>query len=93
MTKPTRTAKGVGEVGKALREHIINVELLTVEMRKMLGEARSTLRSLHPFAPNSVLKVSVPYHMRDTTNDKHMSMDEILHRQIAEINALLGDER
>ena len=91
MTTKATNVEDVGEIGKAIRNHIINVEQLMHESRKLLVQTRATLRWLRAYAPSEALTIPPPYHFKD--EEKRLSMQEVLSKQVSAINLLLGDER
>lgn len=86
----SKTVKEHQAEADRIKKHVDDANALLEKMKRVANDARSTLEALKVFSPNDQFKARCPYHLRDRDSDE-ASMSAIIDRQVAQINALLGD--
>lgn len=87
----SKTVKEHLEQTDQIQAHIKQADALLIKAKDELFGARRTLEALAVFAPSDQLRTDMPYHLRRDRESDPGSMQEIVRRQVARINALLGD--
>lgn len=86
-----KTVKEHTDEADAIVKHVKDANALLEKLKAELDFARTALNKLSEFAPADKFKIDAPYHLRATSSDNAMSMNQIIKAQTVRINTLLGD--